>query len=370
MLPGGVSVVVRNLTRVLGNSGISNTLLISDWDNAASLTMSTGVRRLRLAIFGGFSLWGVVKAIAASPRTLFRTYRILNDAEVTGVCFHYPGTDAFGTLILKRMGLFRGRVALCFHGTDVRVPTNNIEASIWRWMFEHADGITACSKSLALDVHRVFGVPASRISVVYNGVDTSVFSPRLENESIRPVLEGKYIVSVGSFIALKGHWFLLRAYASLLHAHPEVGLVIVGGDGAERAPMEAWVDQHGLGARVKFLVDLSPATVAEVVKAAAISVQPSIAEAFGMAVIEAGACGVVVAASAVGGHMELIDHEKTGLLFPPGDAESLAILLDAYFSNPAKFTRLPILFRESILKRFTWETCVAQYNTIVAKPLD
>ena len=357
--------MVRNLERVYQAAGIPIELLINNWEDVRVRTLPSGTHKLRLTIFGSFSLDGILKALILAPRTLFRTYKMLNSSGATGIYFHYPSTDALGTMILKKLGLFSGRVALCFHGTDVRAPSNAFEAAIWRWMFNRADGITTCSKSLAIDVERIFDVPNDRISVVYNGVDTKIFSPAPREVGPEQVFPGKYIVSVGSFIPRKGHRYLLNAFGKVAQRHQHFGLVIVGGDGEERAPLQAWIDEHGFGDRIKLLVGLTPAGVAEVVKGAVMCVQPSIAEPFGMAVIEAGACGVLVAASAVGGHVELIEHGKTGLLFEPEDTESIAMLLEAYFKNPTNFKEPTVRFREQILQQFTWESCVEKYNEVI-----
>jgi glycosyltransferase involved in cell wall biosynthesis len=242
-----------------------------------------------------------------------------------------------------------------------------LEAKLWRWMFANADGITACSKSLSAEIHRVFGVPESRIQVAYNGVDTEIFVPLLETDSREANFAGKYIVSVGSFIPRKGHRFLLEAYANFVRTHPDVGLVIVGGDGEVLATLQDWIDVQGLSGCVTLLVDLPPQAVANVVKGASICVQPSLAEPFGMAVIEAGACGILVAASAVGGHVELIEHEKTGLLFPPADTDAIEKILEARFSEVNRFEQIATTFRNQILQRFTWESCTAQYRSVLAK---
>lgn len=356
--------VVRNLARVWHASSIPATILVNDWDTPRIQTTDKATFKLRLALISLASSAGALKSLIVAPRTLFRTWRMLRDLQISGVVFHYASLDALGILLLKRLALYRGRVALCFHGTDVRVPRNAVEAALWKWMFASADGVSVCSSALADEVHSTFGLDLGRIAVIYNGVDMQTFAPYSglhQTPGAAP-----YIVSVGSFIERKGHRFLLEAFAHLASKHPGVGLIVVGMDGDERTSLETWALEHKLDERVKFLVGLTPEQVAEVVSRASLCVQPSLAEPFGMAVIEAGACGVLVAASAVGGHIELIEHGKTGLLFPPADADAIAQTLDRYFSDVSPYATMRTRFREQVLARYTWENCARQYRSLTS----
>jgi D-inositol-3-phosphate glycosyltransferase len=90
-------------------------------------------------------------------------------------------------------------------------------------------------------------------------------------------------------------------------------------------------------------------------------VQPSFAEPFGLAVIEAGACGVPVLASAVGGHLELISDNRTGFLFTPGDTEGCADVMRSVLGDPDLLAKVAESFRSDIIERYSWATCANGY---------
>jgi glycosyltransferase involved in cell wall biosynthesis len=361
-LAGGVSVVVRNVVRVWRAEGLPTLLLVSDW-NSPHLCAEGGTHRLRLSLGAYTPVWARLRALLPAARTLWRTWRLLRKNKVTCAVFHYPGLDAHGVALLKRMGFYRGQLVLAFHGSDARPCEAGTEAA-WRAMFAAADAVTACSRSLAARVEQCFALPEGSVVPVYNGVDSDVFAPQALAR--RPALPfgpdcDRYIVSVGTFTGIKGHRFLVDAFAAIAPDHPGLGLLIVGRDGEERAPLEAQVRALGLAARVRFLAGLPQAEVASWVAGAVLCVQPSLQEAFGMAVIEAGACGVCVAASSVGGHLELIEDGRTGLLFAPADAPSLAGVLRGILDDPGRRARIARAFAGEVTQRYSWTACAAAY---------
>jgi glycosyltransferase involved in cell wall biosynthesis len=370
-LPGGVSVVVRNLARVWRSQSIQTTILISDWNNKIARPAVDGNISARVAVTPALSLIGLIKSLFFGPVTLIRTLAILRSQGISTVHFHYASLESLGVAILKRLGFYRGRFVLSFHGTDVRSPISPVETALWKFVFAAADAITACSDSLARHVESAFALPCGRVTTIYNGVDTSIFTAEADDLNLLPISFNTtcntYIVSVGSFIKRKGHRFLIDAFARVAHIYPSLGLVVIGMNGDQRIPYDIQVKSHGLSHRVCFLVGLKPGEVASVVARASLCVQPSISEPFGMAVIEAGACGICVAASNVGGHVELIENDKTGLLFPPADSERLAATLHALLSNASKKQDMASTFQRKILAEFSWEASAHQYLTAGVK---
>lgn len=365
-LPGGVSVVVRNLTKVWNEEQVPCTVLVSSWKSKRAEIEISGAFSLKLALFGKVSVTDLLKSAVLSQATLWRTLALLKKQGIGTVYFHYASLDSFGLALLKRLGLFNGRLVLCFHGTDVRKPKGRLGSMLWNFVFGSVDAVTACSNALARAVEETFALPSGRVDTVYNGVDTAVFSRTRAGKGRaldlfeQPVR--RYIVSVGSFIERKGHKFLLEAFARASTVFPDVGLVVVGMDGDERASLEARVMALGLQDAVRFLTDLQPRQVAEVVAGATLCVQPSLAEPFGMAVTEAGACGVCVAASAVGGHVELIAHRRTGLLFDPSSAAAIESTLLEVLGDDAFRMRLAEAFHAHVTSMFTWKACADMYE--------
>lgn len=165
------------------------------------------------------------------------------------------------------------------------------------------------------------GLPASRVRLCYNGIDTHVFRPA-EKRRV-PALDGASLV-IGTVCALrpeKSLVTLLDAFSRVRHLKPGLRLVIAG-SGPERARLEQESRSLGIGGTCLFV----PATedVAGWLRALDIFVLPSLSEALSNSLMEAMACGCAVVASSAGGNPELVVHARTGLLFRAGDAADLA----------------------------------------------
>jgi glycosyltransferase involved in cell wall biosynthesis len=366
-LPGGVSVVVRNLARVWDAAGIPASILVSDWSSRRLSVDKNGRFSLKLGIFGRLSLAVCLKSLLFSPLTLWRTWSLLKKQHIGAVYFHYANLDAFGVALLKRLGLFKGRLILCFHGTDVREPKSRLESTLWKVVFGSANVVTACSNALAREVEASFALPDGCVATIYNGVNTDIFSRTSARKAVAwkffDANIQRYMVSVGSFIERKGHRSLLEAFAHVSRLFPELGLVVLGMDGDQRASLESQVVALGVQKSVRFLVNLQPEQVADIVGGATLCVQPSLAEPFGMAVIEAGASGICVAASAVGGHLELISHRQTGFLFGASDVKEMASVLLEILRDEVQSVQVAKAFHAKVVSTFTWRACADLYKS-------
>jgi glycosyltransferase involved in cell wall biosynthesis len=94
-------------------------------------------------------------------------------------------------------------------------------------------------------------------------------------------------------------------------------------------------------------------TVALYHQAADVYVHPARAESLGLSIVEAMACGTAIVATAVGGIPELIEHDVTGLLVPPGNPQALADAIIALLADANRRTRLGAAARSRVLQRLT-----------------
>lgn len=194
--------------------------------------------------------------------------------------------------------------------------------------------VIANSERIARHMIDDFGVPPDRVRLIPRGVDLSRYPwapPRPEAP------RGEWlIVSVGRLTPLKGHPDLIRAFGVLSKAFPRARLLIAG-----EAPrrherylrtLRNLVAELDLGDRVEFRGH--ERDVPALLKRADLLVLSSRGEeAFGRVLIEAGAAGVPVIASRVGGVAEVIADHKTGLLVPPRDPMALAQAMTALLKD-------------------------------------
>jgi glycosyltransferase involved in cell wall biosynthesis len=165
------------------------------------------------------------------------------------------------------------------------------------------------------------GLPAARVELVYNGVDTSQFHPAAGPKP--DALEGSSLV-IGTVCVMrpeKALPMLQEAFARVLPLDPRMKLAIVG-EGEELPRLSENAARLRLGHSCLLL----PATrdVPLWMRAIDIFVLPSYSEAFSNSLLEAMACGCCVLGSRVGGTPELIGENERGLLFQSGNIDDLA----------------------------------------------
>jgi glycosyltransferase involved in cell wall biosynthesis len=240
--------------------------------------------------------------------------------------------------------LFTGGVPCtrCLSGGPWQVVRHRcLEGSRWRSVAAAADAYAARARGLYDGVDHFLapsgflrdrvvegGLPAGRIDVLPNPV-LAAPAPRAARA------EPPGIVYASRLVAEKGVDVLLDAAARL---PPGVRVRLIGSGRAEAA-VRGRVAAQGLP--VDVAGPLPPPGVADALRGAAAAVLPALWwENCPMAVLEPAALGVPVVATAVGGIPELVDHGRTGLLVPPGDAGALAAALLWVLDNPADADRM------------------------------
>ena len=148
------------------------------------------------------------------------------------------------------------------------------------------------------------------------------------------------VLSVGHVARRKGQPLLAQAWARIAHAHPDWRLQIVGGVVGPDAEQEirAVINERGLGRQIELLGEQQD--VPDRMRRAGIFVQPSFFEGLPLALQEALFYGCACVATRIDGHLELVEHDRTGLFVPPGDEASLAAALEKLIEEPALRNRL------------------------------
>jgi L-malate glycosyltransferase len=203
-------------------------------------------------------------------------------------------------------------------------------------------------------------VPLRKIALVPNGLDTGRFTARVARGRLRRV------IIVANLRAEKGHDVLIEAARDVLQRFPDARFEIVGA-GPQRESLIERVRAREVQHAFTFLGHRED--VPDRLAAADIFVLPSRSEAFPNAVVEAMAAGLPIVASAVGGIMELIADDGTGLLVPPDDPASLAARLRELMADPSRGERLGGAARREALSRYSFERMVAEFDRLYVHQL-
>jgi teichuronic acid biosynthesis glycosyltransferase TuaC len=217
-------------------------------------------------------------------------------------------------------------------------------ARVSRGVYQSARRVIGVSRRVCDEVHRGTG-GRSATTVVYNGVDPSLFSPA--DDPPQPVL-----LTVGNLIPSKGHELVMRALASL---HPEFPGIMweVIGEGSELSRLGQLAQKFGVQACIRFRGRQSRASVAEACRQCTVFVLPSRYEGLGCAYLEAMASGKVAVGCLGQGIEEVIQHGKNGWLVPPQGGRELVEGLRVLLQDDSRRRQIGAAARNTVVEAFT-----------------
>ena len=243
------------------------------------------------------------------------------ELDVLHVHYAIPhATTAF--LAREMLGRERSlKVITTLHGTDITLVGQ--EASffpITQFSIERSDAVTAVSDYLRDETFRAFGCVNCSITTIPNFVNLEEYSPAADGECAGLAPEGhKLVTHISNFREVKRVKDVIRVFSRIRHAMPATLIMI--GDGPERDDAEREARELEVAADVRFLGRLD--SVAKILQASDLFLLPSQSESFGLAALEAMACGVPVVASRAGGLPEVITDGVSGILEPVGSVEAM-----------------------------------------------
>lgn len=220
------------------------------------------------------------------------------------------------------------------------------------------------------------GLPAGRVSVIPNGVDTERFDPaRVTGGFKTRWFGGESVIVVGLIGRLhpnKGHLDLARAAARLCPDRPDLCFVTLGetppGFEPYAAELQGLIEAEGLSER--FLVtNVSSRDIPSALASFDITVLPSYMESLSYVMLESMAMGVPVISARVGGHAEVIEDGLTGVLIEPGDVAALAQRIDRLARDAALRDRLAQAARARVLARYSIPAMVARTRSVYEEVL-
>ena len=234
-----------------------------------------------------------------------------------------------------------------------------------------ADAVTTICEGLRGDL-LARGLPESKVTVIPNAVDDTVFVPRGKPDSAlaeRLGLSGSFVLGfLGSFYLYEGLHLLLDAMPLLLQRDPSFRVLLVGG-GPEEAALRAQAERLGLAGKVVFVGRVPHAEIQSYYDLVDLLVFPRVSIRLTELVtplkpLEAMAQRHIVAASDVGGHRELISHGKTGFLFRPDSPEAIAESVISIAAQRERLDDVREAGRNFVETERNWARSVDRYQAV------
>lgn len=254
------------------------------------------------------------------------------------------------------------------HGTDITlVGSDRSYLPITRFSIEESDAVTAISEYLQRLTLKEFGIRRP-VEVIPNFVNCDVFQPAdgscRRSEFARD--DQKVLVHLSNFRPVKRLPDVIEIFARV-HREVPVKLLLIG-DGPDRARAEWMAHQKNLTADVVFLGKQNQ--VQDLLNCADVMLLPSELESFGLAALEAMACGVPAVCSRVGGVPEVIRDGVEGYLVEPGDVDTMAERVLRILTEPGRREEMGRAARRRASDRFCSTKIIPLYEDLYRRVVE
>ncbi len=212
------------------------------------------------------------------------------------------------------------------------------------------------------DIAEAFDTKESRISIVYNGIDTEAFAPMPEIKR----LPWRLMATASADQPLKGLDYLLQSLASLTSRYPKLELLVIGSP-KPGGHTEKLIRKLGIASKVIFANNLETKEITRYYAEATMAIIPSLYEGFGLPAGEAMSCGTPVISSDGGALPEIVGN--AGIIVPAGDSQALTESIARFIDHPKERTKMGKAGRQRILEKFSWDVAAKQMTHYYHKVL-
>ena len=274
-----------------------------------------------------------------------------------GIIFY--GTDLLKLQHKMRSSLMRRRAARLAIGSAA------VLVAISRWTAERCEEVLT---ELELEPLR------SRVKVVVPGTEPTRFRPGLDTSAVRARFgldpAARWLLTVARLVEHKGIDNGIRAFARLAPAYPDLRYAIAG-EGEWRAELELLADALGVADRVRFLGPVSETELPAVFNVASVFLGVSRqmhdkVEGFGIALVEASACGVPVIGARSGGIPDAVREGETGFLTEGEDPAAIARTVARLLDDEALRSRLGAGGRKAVETWYNWGRVTRELRELAA----
>lgn len=284
---------------------------------------------------------------------------------------HYAIPHSIAAMLAQQMISAKRRLPFIttLHGTDITlVGADPSYFPITKFSIEKSDGVTAISENLKKQTIDVFGITNKSIQVITNFINCDLYRP-LDDPTRREAFAGgrvPLLMHLSNFRPVKRTLDCIRILAEVVKQTPAHLLMV--GDGPDRGPAEHLARELKVERHVSFLGKQNH--VERLIPVAHVLLMPSEMESFGLAALEAMACGVVPVATRVGGVPELIGDGETGFMESVGDVQAQARRVISLLTDARLHDAMARAGRARAHDHFSTEIIIPQYEQCYAGVLD
>ena len=288
-------------------------------------------------------------------------FRFLKTARVDIVQTYHFSSDIWGVFWAHLAGV----PVIISNRRDMGFWRKNHHAPAYRFINRWVKKIVTVTESVKKMVIETEGVAPSKVEVICNGVDVSVGRQPSDVRSLKEELGIKenelVVIHVANLKPVKGHRFLLRAFAEIIRQVPHVKLLLIGKDELNGS-LHRLASQLDIANNVLFLGTRQD--VPDLLSAADICVLPSLSEGMSNAILEYMAAGKPVVATNVGGNPELIKNGFNGFLVAVENVEELKNALLALIKDAGKRQAMGANGFTRVKQEFSMEKMVRKYEEL------
>jgi L-malate glycosyltransferase len=370
---GGVCQVVLNLADKLKVHGTYRpVVIVKEWAAVRPrIEIRDGVQyvfvRMREPPENPVRLFERILSSLLAWRENRRVLRLIRTLGIRVINAHYP--TLADEMFVARPQVAAGlpvTVIFSLHGMDIVGAADWTDEYLTRYvgMLARGSAVVAVSRAFAdLVTKRLAPALAGKVSVIHNGVSAETIQ---NYQPIDAALPARYILNVATFEAKKGQRYLLDAFSQIAHRHPDMQLVLAGRDAGLLNDLNQQVSLLGLEKRVLFMVDVPHAKIGALYASATLFCLSSLAEPFGIVLLEAGVFSLPVIATRVGGVPEIIRDNEDGILVDCGDTSQLAQSIGELLDAPDRAVALGTSLHDRVLREFSWRQAAERYVGLAA----
>ena len=351
---GGAERVLKNMTDYWVQHGCSVAVITAltkendffQLDERIS-RQDLGIRKKSSSFFG--SVYKILKIICRLRGAIKKANGKVIISFVTGI--------NIWTLLVTRFS--EAKVIVSERGDPRHENLDIITGYLRRILYKKAMAVVVLTDSIKQEWGDLF-LDSSKVMVIPNAVAEYKYGDNVDKHNIE--LPGRYIVTSGRLVPVKGHEILLAAFSIIADDFPDLSLVILG-DGPERKNVGKKIESYGLSGRV--ILPGRIHNVAPILKQAECFVLSSLREGFGNVIIEAMSCGCPPVSFCCGGPSVIIRDGVDGILVPVGDAAALAGGISELLNNPELSQKMGAIAEISVQERFSEKVIMSKWDKLL-----